>query len=60
MLLVGDGILQTVGALEIIGAFVFPETIPVAHVATDSSGGEITFPLSKVGNGYGMAAVGLL
>ncbi|MGD0525915.1 MAG: hypothetical protein ABSE49_12270 [Polyangiaceae bacterium] len=59
VLLVGDGILQTIGALEIIGAFVFPETIPVAHVATDKSGGEVMFSPSKVGNGYGMAAVGL-
>ncbi|HEY3816786.1 MAG TPA: hypothetical protein VGL81_06435 [Polyangiaceae bacterium] len=58
VLLVGDGILQTIGALEIIGAFIFPETIPVAHVALDG-GRTVAFTPSNVGStGYGMTAVG--
>jgi hypothetical protein len=59
VLLVGDGILQTVGALQIIGAFVFPETVGVTTVATNKSGGFLSLTPSKVGHdGYGMSALG--
>lgn len=59
VLLVGDGILQTVGALEIAGAFIFPETVGVTTVATNKSGGFLSLTPAKVGrDGYGMAALG--
>lgn len=59
VLLVGDGILQTVGALEILGAFIFPETVGVTTVATNKSGGFVSVTPAKVGyDGYGMAALG--
>lgn len=58
VLLVADGVLQTVGALEIVGAFVFPETIPVARVALDNSGRDVAFTPSNVGSGYGVTAIG--
>ncbi|HEY1694538.1 MAG TPA: hypothetical protein VGG39_20350 [Polyangiaceae bacterium] len=58
-LLIGDGILQTVGALEIIGAFVFPETVGVSTVASNKEGQFLSLTPSKVGyTGYGMSAVG--
>lgn len=59
VLLVGDGILQTVGALQILGAFIFPETVGVTTVATNRDGGFLSLTPSKVGySGYGMSAVG--
>jgi len=58
VLLVGDGILQTVGVLEIIGAFVFPESYSTT-VTTTASGGTLSLAPSKVGrSGYGLSAVG--
>jgi hypothetical protein len=51
--LVIDGILQSLGALQIVGAFVFPERhivvrrVPAARVTA-----------AKVGSGYGLAVVG--
>jgi hypothetical protein len=58
VLLVGDGILQTVGALEIAGAFIFPETYGATTFRTSRSGGTVTFAPSSVGAGYGVSAVG--
>lgn len=59
VLLVGDGVLQTIGALEVIGAFVFPETIGVASVGSKDSSTAVSFTPSKVGrDGYGLSAVG--
>jgi hypothetical protein len=58
VLLVGDGILQTVGVLEIVGAFVFPETYTTT-ITTTASGGTVSITPSKVGrSGYGLSAVG--
>ena len=57
-LLVADGILQTVGAFEIIGAFIWPETVEVTTVGK-ADGPLVHFTPGKVGrDGYGMAAVG--
>jgi hypothetical protein len=58
VLLVGDGILQSVGFLEIIGAFIFPETLTTTTYTT-ASGASFTVTPSKVGReGYGLSAVG--
>jgi hypothetical protein len=58
VLLVGDGILQTFGAFEIIGAFLWPETISVPAVTT-ASGASFSFAPARVGgNGYGVAGIG--
>jgi hypothetical protein len=57
VLLVGDGILQGIGALEIVGAFLMPETHYVA--ASSSNGPKVMVGPSHVGrSGYGLAAVG--
>lgn len=59
-LLVVDGVFQTIGALEILGSLIFPDTVQVTTVAT-SSGGSITFTPARVGDrsgGYGLAAIG--
>jgi len=51
-----DGVLQGIGAIEIVGAFLMPETTRAATIARE--------PRVKVGpahvgrTGYGMAAVG--
>lgn len=59
VLLVGDGILQSIGALQIVGAFVFPERHTLAPVVTTGSGSTMTFSPSKVGStGYGLSAAG--
>jgi hypothetical protein len=60
-LLIADGIFQSLGALQIAGAFIFPETITVSGTArsstpTRTAGVHVT-PTS-VGGGYGLAAVG--
>lgn len=58
VLLVGDGILQTIGALQIVGAFVFPETIALPNTAKLGPA-TVSFTPSKVGrDGYGLSAVG--
>jgi hypothetical protein len=59
-LLIGDGVLQTVGAFEILGAFIFPETFRSVTTVTTASGGSVTFAPSRVGtrDGYGIAALG--
>jgi len=60
-LLIADGIFQGLGALEIVGAFLFPERITVTGSARRSAptltAGVHVAP-SSVGGGYGLAAVG--
>ena len=60
-LLIADGIFQSLGALEIAGAFLFPETVTVTGTARRSvptrTAGVHLSPAS-VGSGYGLAAVG--
>ena len=63
VLLVGDGILQGLGALQILGGFVFPETRTVAGAAspplTATVGGvNVRVAPSRVATGYGLTAVG--
>ncbi|MBV9946968.1 MAG: hypothetical protein JOZ69_08980 [Myxococcales bacterium] len=59
VVLVADGILQTFGVLEVIGAFVFPETCGPAAVVTGENGENVSFTPAKLGNGgYGLAALG--
>lgn len=64
VLIVVDGVFQGIGALNIIGAFLFPET----HTVTVSSANDAKLPVlsgaihlvpAQVGaRGYGLAAVG--
>jgi len=55
-LLVSDGVLQGIGALEIVGAFVLPATVPSTVDATER---RIVFSPARIGPaGYGVAAVG--
>jgi hypothetical protein len=53
VLLIGNGILQGVGALEIVGSFIFPETRTVT--ASRSERRVLVTPY-YVGNSYGLAA----
>jgi hypothetical protein len=56
VLLAADGILQGIGALEIVGAFLMPET---RTVASSPQQPRIMMGPSHVGrSGYGLAAVG--
>jgi hypothetical protein len=58
-LLVGDGILQSVGVLEIAGSFIFAEHEHVATIQTSKAGDFVTFAPSRMGaGGYGLAAAG--
>ncbi|HEX8793742.1 MAG TPA: hypothetical protein VF765_22520 [Polyangiaceae bacterium] len=58
VLLAADGILQTVGALEIVGAFVFPEHYQATTITTGQNT-SMTLAPSRVGPGaYGLSAVG--
>jgi len=58
VLLAVDGILQTVGALEIAGAFLFPEAHEVTTITTGPST-SLSLAPSRVGPGaYGLAARG--
>ena len=60
LLLIGDGVLQSVGVLEILGAFIFPETGRVTTtVQTGKNGGWVAFSPARIGvGGYGLAAAG--
>jgi hypothetical protein len=59
-LLIADGIFQGLGALQIAGAFLFPETVTVTSAARSRPPKEgVHFAPSSVGSGYGLAAVGL-
>ena len=59
-LLIADGIFQGLGALQIAGAFLFPETVTVTNAARPRPrvAGVRVAPTS-VGSGYGISAVGL-
>ncbi|HEX4339206.1 MAG TPA: hypothetical protein VH062_25035 [Polyangiaceae bacterium] len=59
-LLVVDGIFQGLGALEIVGAFLFPERVTVTNASrsTPTRTAGVHFTPSSVGGGYGLAAVG--
>jgi hypothetical protein len=58
-LLVVDGVVQSVGALEILGSFLFPETVRIATAST-SQGAGVSFVPARVGDrgAYGLAAIG--
>jgi hypothetical protein len=58
VLLVADGVLQTFGAFQIAGAFLWPETVGVpAFVA--KSGASLSLVPARVGrDGYGLSGVG--
>jgi hypothetical protein len=53
VLLIGNGILQGVGALEIVGSFIFPET---RTVSASSSERRVLVTPYYVGSSYGLAA----
>jgi hypothetical protein len=58
VLLVADGLLQTFGAFQILGAFLWPETIGVPAVVTPS-GSSWSLRPSKIGrDGYGLVGIG--
>ncbi len=59
-LLITDGVIQTIGAIEILGSFIFSDTVHTTATVTTSSGASVTFAPSKIGPGsaYGLAAVG--
>jgi hypothetical protein len=58
VLLAADGILQTFGALEILGAFLWPETVGLPTVGT-ASGATFSLRPSAVGrDGYGLSGAG--
>ena len=58
VLLAVDGIVQTVGAFEIVGAFLFPEAHEVTTFVTSPSTSLMVGP-SRLGPGaYGLAAIG--
>jgi hypothetical protein len=58
VLLAVNGILQTVGALEIAGAFLFPETKEITTLSTGANT-SLTLGPSRVAPGaYGLAAIG--
>lgn len=58
VLLAADGILQSFGAFELVGAFLWPEVVGVARVTT-ASGASVSLTPSRVGSdGYGLAAAG--
>ena len=55
VLLVGSGVLQGIGALEILGSFIFPETRTETRASTAPR--FVASPY-MTGTGYGMSAVG--
>lgn len=57
-LLGADGVLQAIGTLQIIGAFIFPETRSATTIGATKYTPEITLTPSKMGRaGYGLSAV---
>ncbi|MDP9150979.1 MAG: hypothetical protein M3O36_13700 [Myxococcota bacterium] len=57
-LLIGDGVLQSVGVLQILGAFIFPETYG-GTVYNTASGASLTLTPAKLGrDSYGLSALG--
>jgi len=58
VLLGADGVLQALGALEIIGAFLMPERRMTATMHSTALNADVTFTPAKVGGtGYGLAAL---
>jgi hypothetical protein len=58
VLLAADGLLQSFGAFQLVGAFLWPEVVTVAKVTT-ASGATVSLKPAPVGrDGYGVAAVG--
>jgi hypothetical protein len=57
-LLIADGIFQSLGALEIAGAFLFPETVTVTQTGQRTRRTGVHVTPASVGGGYGLAAVG--
>jgi len=61
-LLIADGIFQALGALDIVSAFLFPETVTVTRVAdariTQAKSGFRVAPIAG-GSVYGVAALGV-
>jgi hypothetical protein len=60
-LLIANGIFQGLGALQIAGAFIFPETITVTGTArrsTRTQTASVRVTPTSIGGGYGLAAVG--
>jgi hypothetical protein len=59
VLLIGDGILQSVGVLEILGSLIFADTGRVTTVQTGKNGSWVALSPASMGvGGYGMSAVG--
>jgi hypothetical protein len=58
ILLVGNGILQAAGAIQLIGAFVFPEHTIAVIPATAVTPKMTLTPTTMARDGYGLAAVG--
>ena len=55
--LVLDGVLQTAGALQIVGALAIPHRKIILHTGTQTAGFDVT-PARMGRDGYGMMAVG--
>ena len=58
-LLIADGIFQALGALDIAGAFLFPETVTVTRTATASARPRFRVAPMAGGSAYGVAAIGV-
>lgn len=58
VLLAANGILQSFGAFELVGAFMWPEVVSVTKVTTPSGASVSLTPSRLGGDGYGVAAVG--
>jgi hypothetical protein len=61
-LLVVNGVFQAIGALDIVGAFLFPQTITsraASREQTSPATAKVYVAPSGVGTGYGLSAVGL-
>jgi hypothetical protein len=57
VLLVADGIVQTFGAFQLVGAFLWPETVTVPLVTT-ASGASFSLRPARIGrDGYGLSGV---
>jgi hypothetical protein len=59
VLLVASGMLQAVGALTLVAAFVYPETVRLVTLAKNASGASLAVTPAALGrHGYGLSAVG--
>ncbi len=64
VLLVVDGVFQGLGALDFVGAFLFPETRTLTVSSSTNNASRLAFPSIRVvpaqvgGGAYGLAAVG--